>query len=127
VDATGARALTTHEVDQVVADFVAAAVRAEAAGFHEVELHGAHGYLLCQFLSGDLNRRTDRYGGSLENRARLLLEIVHGVRAALGPDTALRVRLSTSPPVSASSNAEPTAIPSAPPERASAARTTRPA
>lgn len=93
-DSTGARALSTEEVEQVVADFVAAAVRAEAAGFHGVELHGAHGYLLCQFLSADLNRRTDRYGGSLENRARLLMEIVHGVRAAVGTDTALGVRLS---------------------------------
>ena len=92
--ATGARALTTAEVEQVVADFVAAAVRAQQAGFHGVELHGAHGYLICQFLSAELNQRTDRYGGSLENRSRLLFEIVHGVRAACGADLAVAVRLS---------------------------------
>jgi 2,4-dienoyl-CoA reductase-like NADH-dependent reductase (Old Yellow Enzyme family) len=91
---TGARALTTAEVEQVVADFVAAAVRAERAGFHGVELHGAHGYLICQFLSAELNRRTDHYGGSLENRSRLLFEIVDGVRAACGEAFALAVRLS---------------------------------
>lgn len=92
--ATGARALTTAEVEQVVADFVAAAQRAERAGFHGVELHGAHGYLICQFLSAELNRRTDHYGGSLANRSRLLFEIVDGVRATCGPQFALAVRLS---------------------------------
>jgi len=92
--ATGARALTTAEVEQVVADFVAAARRAEQAGFHGVELHGAHGYLICQFLSAELNQRTDRYGGSLENRSRVLFDIVDGIRAACGPDLALAVRLS---------------------------------
>jgi 2,4-dienoyl-CoA reductase-like NADH-dependent reductase (Old Yellow Enzyme family) len=92
--ATGARALTSAEVEQVVADFVAAARRAEQAGFHGVELHGAHGYLICQFLSAELNHRTDHYGGSLANRSRLLFEIVDGVRATCGPDFALAVRLS---------------------------------
>ena len=92
---TGARALTTAEVDQVAADFVAAARRARLAGFHGVELHGAHGYLICQFLSPEINRRTDRYGGSLENRSRLLFDIVAGIRAECGPDLALAVRLSS--------------------------------
>jgi 2,4-dienoyl-CoA reductase-like NADH-dependent reductase (Old Yellow Enzyme family) len=91
---TGARSLTTTEVEQVVADFVAAARRAQRAGFHGVELHGAHGYLICQFLSADLNRRTDRYGGTLENRSRLLFEIIDGIRRECGPDLALAVRLS---------------------------------
>jgi 2,4-dienoyl-CoA reductase-like NADH-dependent reductase (Old Yellow Enzyme family) len=91
---TGARALTTAEVEQVVADFVAAARRAEQAGFHGVELHGAHGYLICQFLSAELNQRTDRYGGSLDNRSRVLFDIVDGIRAECGPDLALAVRLS---------------------------------
>ncbi len=91
---TGARALTTAETEQVVADFVAAAGRAQRAGFHGVELHGAHGYLICQFLSADLNRRTDRYGGSLDNRSRLLFEIVDGIRAECGDDLAVAVRLS---------------------------------
>ncbi len=93
--ATGARALTTDEVEQVVADFVAAARRAERAGFHGVELHGAHGYLICQFLSPQINRRDDRYGGSLENRSRMLFDIVDGIRAECGPDFALAVRLSS--------------------------------
>lgn len=91
---TGARALTTEEVEQVVADFVSAARRAQRAGFHGVEVHGAHGYLVCQFLSGELNRRTDRYGGSLENRSRLLFEVVDGIRTACGEGLAISVRLS---------------------------------
>jgi 2,4-dienoyl-CoA reductase-like NADH-dependent reductase (Old Yellow Enzyme family) len=91
---TGARALTTAEVEQVVADFVTAARRAERAGFHGVELHGAHGYLICQFLSAELNQRSDRYGGSLENRSRVLFDIVDGIRTECGPDLALAVRLS---------------------------------
>ncbi|MEO1435979.1 MAG: NADH:flavin oxidoreductase, partial [Bacteroidota bacterium] len=78
----GARALTLDEVGQLKADFIAAAVRAQACGYDGVELHGAHGYILCQFISQKYNRRTDEYGGSLENRSRLLFEIVDGVRAA---------------------------------------------
>jgi 2,4-dienoyl-CoA reductase-like NADH-dependent reductase (Old Yellow Enzyme family) len=91
---TGARALTADEVQQVIADFVAAARRAQQAGFHGVELHGAHGYLICQFLSAEINRRTDEYGGSLEGRSRLLFEIIDGIRRECGPDLALAVRLS---------------------------------
>lgn len=91
---TGARALTTDEVEQLVEDFVLGALRAEAAGFDGVELHGAHGYVLAQFLSSESNRRTDRYGGSLENRARLLLEVLEGVRARCRPDLQVGVRLS---------------------------------
>ena len=60
---TGSRALTTGEVEQLTEDFIAAAVRADTAGFDGVELHGAHGYILCQFLSPETNRRDDRYGG----------------------------------------------------------------
>jgi len=91
---TGARALTLAEVEQLVQDFVAAAQRAERAGFDGVEIHGAHGYVVSQFLSAEINRRADRYGGSLENRARLLLEIVAGVRARCRGDFVLGVRLS---------------------------------
>lgn len=91
---TGARALSTGEVESLVEDFVAAAVRAERAGFHGVELHGAHGYMIAQFLSPEINRRTDRYGGSLENRARLLTEIIAGIRAKCAADLQLGVRLS---------------------------------
>lgn len=91
---TGARALTTGEVEELVEDFIAAAVRCEKAGFDGVEIHGAHGYILCAFLSPELNRRTDRYGGSLENRARIVHEIVKGVRARTGANFQLGLRLS---------------------------------
>lgn len=91
---TGARALTTDEVHELVADFVSAALRCEAAGFDGVELHGAHGYIICQFLSAELNQRVDRYGGSLENRSRLLFEVLEGIRAACRPDFVVGVRLS---------------------------------
>jgi 2,4-dienoyl-CoA reductase-like NADH-dependent reductase (Old Yellow Enzyme family) len=91
---TGARALSTDEVTQLVADFVSAAKRSESAGFDGVELHGAHGYIICQFLSGDLNKRTDQYCGSLENRSRLLFEILDGIRATCGPDFIVGVRVS---------------------------------
>lgn len=91
---TGARALTLAEVEQLRDDFVAAAVRAEKAGFDGVEIHGAHGYVLCQFLSPSINRREDRYGGSPENRARLVREIIDGVRGACRSDFQLGLRLS---------------------------------
>ncbi|MEM8767459.1 MAG: NADH:flavin oxidoreductase [Pseudomonadota bacterium] len=90
----GARALTTEEVAGLVEDFIAAAERADQAGFDGVELHGAHGYVLCQFLSPEINRRDDEYGGSLENRARPLRDIIRGIRARCRDDFQLGVRLS---------------------------------
>ena len=91
---TGARGLTTEETEQLIADFVTAAVRCDRAGFDGVELHGAHDYMICEYLNPELNRRTDRYGGSLENRARLLMEIVAGIRRDCRADFSLSVRLS---------------------------------
>jgi len=91
---TGARALSLAEVEQLTEDFIAAAVRAERAGFDGVEVHGAHGYVLCQFLSPEVNQRTDRYGGSLENRARILFDVVSGIRARCRSDFLVGVRLS---------------------------------
>jgi len=91
---TGARALSLLEVEQLKIDFIAAALRAKKSGYDGVEIHGAHGYILTQFLSKEINKRTDHYGGSLENRARLLFEIIEGVRAACGADFLLGVRLS---------------------------------
>ncbi len=91
---TGARELSVAEVEELRDDFIAAAERADRAGFDGVEIHGAHGYLLCQFLSATINRRTDRYGGSLENRSRLLFEIVDGIRARCRKDFTLGVRIS---------------------------------
>jgi 2,4-dienoyl-CoA reductase-like NADH-dependent reductase (Old Yellow Enzyme family) len=91
---TGARALTGAEVEQLTEDFIAAAVRCQKAGFDGVEIHGAHSYILCEFLSPTINRRTDRWGGSLENRARIVFDIVAGVRERCGPAFGLGVRLS---------------------------------
>ncbi|MBM3772534.1 MAG: NADH:flavin oxidoreductase [Acidimicrobiia bacterium] len=91
---TGAVAMSEAEVKRAIDDFVAAARRADRAGFDGVELHGAHGYLICEFLSPELNRRDDAYGGSLDNRARILFELVDGVRAVCRPDFSLGVRLS---------------------------------
>ncbi len=91
---TGARALDAEEVEQLVEDFIRAAERAQTAGFDGVELHGAHGYLLCQFLSATINQRRDGYGGSLENRARPLIDVISGIRARCRDDFQLGVRLS---------------------------------
>ena len=73
------RALETAEVAAVVADYRRAAARAQAAGFDGVEIHAANGYLIDQFLQSKTNQRTDRYGGSVENRFRFLKEIVEGI------------------------------------------------
>ncbi len=90
--AKNATAMTTAEVEDLVTDFVGAAVRAERAGFDGVEVHGAHGYLLGQFLDGR-NQRTDGYGGSLDHRLRVLLDVLEGIRAATGPSFQLGLRL----------------------------------
>lgn len=89
-----AEAMTLDEVQHSRDCFVAAARRAERAGFDGVELHGAHGYLICSFLSPELNRREDAYGGDPERRMRFLLELIDGVRAATKPGFSLGVRLS---------------------------------
>jgi 2,4-dienoyl-CoA reductase-like NADH-dependent reductase (Old Yellow Enzyme family) len=91
---TGARGLSHAAVLQLREDFIAAAVRAEKAGFSGVELHGAHGYMIAQFFSPTINQRDDEYGGSLENRCRLLQEIIDGVRQRCRADFVLGVRLS---------------------------------
>jgi 2,4-dienoyl-CoA reductase-like NADH-dependent reductase (Old Yellow Enzyme family)/thioredoxin reductase len=88
------RALTTDEVKELVGQFVAGAVRVQKAGCDGVELHCAHGYLLQQFLSPYTNKRTDEYGGSFENRLRIVTEIIAGIRKECGPDFPLGVRLS---------------------------------
>ena len=91
---TGARALTFDEVIQLRNDFISAAVRAQKSGYQGVEIHGAHGYILSQFLSSEINRRIDDYGGSIENRSRIIFEIVDGVRNECGKDFILGIRLS---------------------------------
>lgn len=79
------RALTTQEVKRVASDFAQAATAAIAAGFDGVEVHSANGYLMHQFLSSNVNQRKDIYGGSIENRVRMPLEVVAAVTAAVGP------------------------------------------
>lgn len=80
------KVLEKEDIQIAIQQFADAAVRAKAAGFDAVEIHGGHGYLLSSFMSPSTNKRTDEYGGSLENRARLTLEVVRAVRAAVGPD-----------------------------------------
>ena len=85
--ATGTpRALETSEVADIVGDFGAAAARAAKAGFDGVELHAANGYLFHQFFARSTNRRTDRYGGTIENRARFLFEVIDAVKSAFPAD-----------------------------------------
>jgi 2,4-dienoyl-CoA reductase-like NADH-dependent reductase (Old Yellow Enzyme family)/thioredoxin reductase len=80
------REMTVDEIAETVAYFADAALRAKTAGFDGVELHGAHGYLIDQFLSPNSNKRTDEYGGSVRNRARFFLEIIADVKEAVGDD-----------------------------------------
>jgi 2,4-dienoyl-CoA reductase-like NADH-dependent reductase (Old Yellow Enzyme family) len=89
------RTLEPHEIDDIVARFAAAARASEAAGFAGVEVHGAHGYLVSQFLSPRTNKRTDEWGGSLENRARFLLDIVARIRATVSAKFAVSVKLNS--------------------------------
>ncbi len=86
--------LTIEEIKKLVSDFGDAALRGKEAGFDLVEIHGAHGYLITNFLSPHSNHRTDWYGGSRENRFRFLAEIVADCRRKVGPDYPLGVRLS---------------------------------
>ncbi len=92
----GCREMSLSEIQTTCEAFVKAAVRAHQAGFDGVELHAAHGYLLHQFLDPGFNRREDGYGGDLQGRSRLLIDIVRGIRAALPRDFILAVRLSPS-------------------------------
>ncbi|MFN8443808.1 MAG: NADH:flavin oxidoreductase/NADH oxidase [Caldilineaceae bacterium] len=86
--------LSTAEVGEIVNAFRAAAVRSDAAGFDVIEIHGAHGYLLHSFLSPLSNRRADRYGGSFENRTRLMIETAQAIRSVWPESKALFVRIS---------------------------------
>lgn len=90
-----ARALTREEIDGLVEAFVDAAKRAKAAEYDGVQVHVAHGYLLSQFLSPYFNKRTDEYGGTIENRARIVLRIFAGIRKALGDAFPVLVKLNS--------------------------------
>lgn len=89
------RAMTESDIAELVERFATTASLAERAGFTGVQIHAAHGYLVSQFLSPLVNRRTDRWGGSLENRARLLLDIVRTVRARVAPGFCVSVKLNS--------------------------------
>lgn len=88
------RELSKEEIAAIEDKFAAAAVRAKMAGFDGVEIHGAHGYLICSFLSPYTNHRTDEYGGSAENRARFPKNIIRKVRQAVGDDFIIGYRIS---------------------------------
>ncbi|WP_422758522.1 NADH:flavin oxidoreductase/NADH oxidase [Paenarthrobacter sp. C1] len=90
------RALAPEEIEELIGAFAASARRADEAGFDAVQIHGAHGYLIHQFLSPVTNRRTDEWGGSFENRTRLLRRIVEAVREVWPADKILGLRLSAS-------------------------------
>ena len=89
------RVLTTSEVEELVQKFVTSAKVAKEAGFSGVQIHAAHGYLISQFLSPHDNRRTDKYGGSLENRMRFLKEIYLGMREELGKDFTIGIKINS--------------------------------
>lgn len=89
------RELSPEEIKALIADFIAAAVRAKRAGFDGVELHAAHGYLISSFLSPHTNRRADEWGGPVENRARVLLDVLRGVKAACGREFPVIVKLNS--------------------------------
>jgi 2,4-dienoyl-CoA reductase-like NADH-dependent reductase (Old Yellow Enzyme family)/thioredoxin reductase len=88
------REMTRDEIRETISAFGAAAFRAKEAGFDAVEVHGAHGYLLTQFLSALSNQRADEYGGSIENRSRFIIEVLRDVRRRVGEDFPVSLRLS---------------------------------
>jgi N-ethylmaleimide reductase len=103
------RALALEEIPAIVADYVHAAEMAKMAGFDGVEVHAANGYLIDQFLKDGANQRDDRYGGSVENRSRFLLEVVTAVVAVLGADR-VGVRLSPSNGANSTMDSDPASI-----------------
>ena len=91
---TNSVGLSSEGVKELIEDFICGAERAEKAGFDGVEIHGAHGYILAQFLSGTINQRQDEFGGCIENRMRPITAIIDGIRARCRPDFLLGLRLS---------------------------------
>ncbi|MCH8181100.1 MAG: alkene reductase [Proteobacteria bacterium] len=106
VDTSEPRALDAAEIPGIVDDFRTAARHAIEAGFDGVEIHGAHGYLIDAFLRDGSNKRTDAYGGSIENRARFLVEVMSAVIGAIGADK-VGIRISPVSPVNDSSESQP--------------------
>lgn len=94
------RQLSIQDIDEVIIAFKDAARRAVTAGYDVINIHAAHGYLLSSFLSPHANRRTDKYGGSFENRIRILVEIIDAIRAVIPETMPLVVRYAfCSPPI----------------------------
>jgi 2,4-dienoyl-CoA reductase-like NADH-dependent reductase (Old Yellow Enzyme family) len=89
------KAMTHEDIKQLIQRFVDTALKAEQAGFDGVQIHGAHGYLLSQFLSPLTNKRNDEFGGSIENRMRLLLSVIKAVRAHVAPTFAVSVKINS--------------------------------
>ena len=89
------REMAAEDIRQAVNDFGQAALRAQAAGFDGVQIHAAHGYLLSQFLSPAFNQRNDNYGGDIQNRARILLEVFNSIRQAVGQDFPILVKINS--------------------------------
>ncbi|MCP5090257.1 MAG: FAD-dependent oxidoreductase [Gammaproteobacteria bacterium] len=85
--------MTQQDIDDVVQSFADAAQRSKQAGFDAIEIHGGHGYLISSFLSPYVNHREDKYGGSIENRARFLVEVIQGIRKAVGEDMPILLRI----------------------------------
>ena len=90
------KAMTEEDIQAVIKGFVKAAVNCKEAGFTGIQLHSAHGYLLSQFLSPNINLRTDQWGGNLENRSRLLITVIQEIRQAVGADFPIGVKLNSS-------------------------------
>lgn len=109
VDFETPRALTIEQIEGVVGDYVHAAENAIKAGFDGVEIHAANGYLIDQFLKDGSNRRDDRYGGSVENRARFMLEVTTAVVAAIGADRT-GIRLSPSNGANGTADSDPASV-----------------
>jgi len=86
------RVMTEEDIEGIIADFATAAMRGREAGFDAIQLHGAHGYLMSQVISPLYNRRTDRWGGSTENRRRFHLEVIRRIRQAIGDDFPLMIK-----------------------------------
>lgn len=93
--APACRAMTDADIRLITEAFANGALRAQQAGFDAVQIHAAHGYLLSEFLSPYFNQRTDSYGGSVENRARLVLEVYQAIRSAVGPDYPVLIKLNS--------------------------------
>jgi len=89
------RALSDAEIQQIIEAFTHTAHLAISAGFDGVQIHAAHGYLISSFLSPNVNQRTDQWGGDIAGRSRLLFQVVRGMRAAIGPDKALAIKLNS--------------------------------